>query len=41
MLDCASLAAMCALRHFRKPDVEVIGDEVIVVCPLSHRDERC
>jgi exosome complex component RRP45 len=33
MLDCASLAAMCALRHFRKPDVEVIGDEVIVVCP--------
>ena len=22
---------MTALRHFRKPDVEVIGDEVIVV----------
>jgi len=34
-LDCASLAAMCALRHFRKPDVEVIGDEVIVVSPVS------
>jgi exosome complex component RRP45 len=31
MLDCASLAAMTALRHFRRPDVEVIGDEVIVV----------
>lgn len=31
MLDCASLAAMCALRHFRRPEVEVIGDEIIVV----------
>lgn len=31
MLDCGSLAAMCALRHFRKPEVEVIGDEIIVV----------
>ena len=31
LLDCASLAAMTALRHFRKPEVEVIGDEVIVV----------
>lgn len=36
LLDCASLAAMTALRHFRKPDVEVIGDEVIVHSP----DER-
>lgn len=33
MLDCASLAAMCALRHFRRPEVEVIGDEVIIVRP--------
>jgi len=41
MLDCASLAAMCALRHFRKPDVEVIGDEVIVVCLSSHLSARC
>jgi exosome complex component RRP45 len=31
LLNCASLAAMTALRHFRKPEVEVIGDEVIVV----------
>jgi exosome complex RNA-binding protein Rrp42 (RNase PH superfamily) len=31
LLDCAALAAMTALRHFRKPEVEVIGDEVIVV----------
>jgi exosome complex component RRP45 len=31
MLDCACLAGIAALRHFRKPDVEVVGDEVIVV----------
>lgn len=31
MLDCGSLAAMCALRHFRKPEVEVIGNDIIVV----------
>ncbi|KAK1923167.1 ribosomal protein S5 domain 2-type protein [Papiliotrema laurentii] len=36
LLNCASLAAMTALRHFRKPEVEVIGDEVIVHSP----DER-
>lgn len=33
LLDCASLAAMTALRHFRKPEVEVSGDDVIVVSP--------
>lgn len=31
MLDCASIAAMTALRHFRKPDVTVIGEEVTIV----------
>ncbi len=31
LLDCASLAAMTALRHFRKPEVEVTGDEIIFV----------
>ncbi|GAB1521270.1 3'-5'-exoribonuclease [Rhizoctonia solani] len=31
MLDCACLAAVTALRHFRRPDVEVVGDEVIIV----------
>ncbi|OCF35904.1 exosome complex component RRP45 [Kwoniella heveanensis CBS 569] len=36
LLDCASLAAMAALKHFRKPEVEVIGDEVIIHSP----DER-
>ncbi|KAK4058874.1 3'-5'-exoribonuclease [Microbotryomycetes sp. JL221] len=30
MLDCASIAAMTALRHFRKPDVEVIGEDVTI-----------
>lgn len=32
LLDCASIASMTALRHFRKPEVEVLGDEVIIVC---------
>ncbi|GAA5861510.1 hypothetical protein JCM5353_003511 [Sporobolomyces roseus] len=30
MLDCASVAAITALRHFRKPDVTVNGEEIIV-----------
>ncbi|KIJ98578.1 hypothetical protein K443DRAFT_680686 [Laccaria amethystina LaAM-08-1] len=35
MLDCACLAGITALRHFRRPDVEVVGDEVIVHSPLD------
>lgn len=31
MLDCACLAGIVALRHFRRPEVEVVGDEVIIV----------
>lgn len=31
LLDCACLAAMVALKHFRRPEVEVVGEEVIVV----------
>lgn len=31
MMDCACLAGIVALKHFRRPDVEVIGDEVIIV----------
>lgn len=31
LLDCACLAAMVALKHFRRPEVEVIGEDVIVV----------
>ncbi|GAA5824690.1 hypothetical protein JCM3770_000088 [Rhodotorula araucariae] len=30
MLDCASIAAMTALRHFRKPDATVVGEEVTI-----------
>jgi len=30
LLDCACLAGIVALKHFRRPDVEVIGDEVTV-----------
>ncbi|KAF8151769.1 ribosomal protein S5 domain 2-type protein [Crassisporium funariophilum] len=33
LLDCACLAGMVALKHFRRPDVEVIGDEVTVHSP--------
>ncbi|KAL1745524.1 ribosomal protein S5 domain 2-type protein [Schizophyllum fasciatum] len=33
MLDCACFAAMAALKHFRRPDVEVVGDEVIIHPP--------
>ncbi|KAJ3570700.1 hypothetical protein NP233_g4222 [Leucocoprinus birnbaumii] len=35
MLDCACLAGIIALRHFRRPEVEVIGDEVIVHPPAE------
>jgi exosome complex component RRP45 len=36
LLDCASLACAAALRHFRRPDVEVLGArDVIVHAPDS------
>jgi exosome complex component RRP45 len=36
ILDCASLACAAALRHFRRPDVEVLGArDVIVHAPDS------
>lgn len=35
LLDCACLAGIAALKHFRRPEIEVVGDEVTVVC-LSH-----
>lgn len=31
LLDCACLAGIVALKHFRRPEVEVIGEEVTVV----------
>ncbi|KAJ6570187.1 ribosomal protein S5 domain 2-type protein [Mycena vulgaris] len=33
MLDCACLAGIVALKHFRRPDVEVVGDEVTIHPP--------
>ncbi|KLO09684.1 ribosomal protein S5 domain 2-like protein [Schizopora paradoxa] len=33
MLDCACLAAVAALRHFRRPEVEVVGEDVITYDP--------
>ncbi|GBE85648.1 Exosome complex component rrp45 [Sparassis crispa] len=35
MLDCACLAGVLALKHFRRPEVEVIGDEVTVHPPTE------
>ena len=31
LLDCACLAGIVALKHFRRPEVEVVGDEITVV----------
>lgn len=36
MLDCASIAAITALRHFRRPDVTVIGEDVTIVSVFSN-----
>ncbi|TDL23498.1 ribosomal protein S5 domain 2-like protein [Rickenella mellea] len=35
MLDCACIAGITALKHFRRPDVEVIGDEVTIHDPAE------
>ncbi|EIN04511.1 ribosomal protein S5 domain 2-like protein [Punctularia strigosozonata HHB-11173 SS5] len=36
VLDCACLASIVALRHFRRPEVEVVGEDVV----LHQPDER-
>ncbi|KAI0919892.1 hypothetical protein AcW1_002971 [Taiwanofungus camphoratus] len=36
LLDCACLAGVVALKHFRRPEVEVVGDEVAI----HHPSER-
>jgi len=33
MLDCACLVSVVALKHFRQPDIEVIGDEITAHAP--------
>ncbi|TFY74116.1 hypothetical protein EWM64_g9896 [Hericium alpestre] len=35
MQDCACLAGMAALKHFRRPEIEVVGDEIIIHEPTS------
>ncbi|KIJ67446.1 hypothetical protein HYDPIDRAFT_84405 [Hydnomerulius pinastri MD-312] len=35
MLDCACLAGIVAFKHFRRPEVEVIGDEVTIHSPAE------
>lgn len=40
ILDCASVAALCALAHFRRPDVTCDGEE-IVVHSYKERDPIC
>ncbi|KAH8105360.1 ribosomal protein S5 domain 2-like protein [Cristinia sonorae] len=36
LLDCACLAGIVAFRHYRRPEVEVVGEEVII----HHPSER-
>ncbi|KAJ8514333.1 hypothetical protein ONZ45_g8120 [Pleurotus djamor] len=35
LLDCSCLAGIVALRHFRRPEVEVVGDDVTVHDPTE------
>ncbi|KAK0536429.1 3'-5'-exoribonuclease [Tilletia horrida] len=37
ILDCAVLASIAALRHFRRPDVAILDAETVHVFPLSER----
>jgi exosome complex component RRP45 len=31
ILDCANIALLCALAHYRLPDVSVVGDQIKIV----------
>ncbi|KAI0314931.1 ribosomal protein S5 domain 2-like protein [Amylostereum chailletii] len=35
LVDCACLAGVVALKHFRRPDVEVVGEEITIHPPTS------
>lgn len=37
IVDCAGIAAIAALLHFRRPDVTVIGEEVTIVSVFLHK----
>lgn len=41
MLDCACLASIVALRHFRRPEVEVVGEDVVLVRALRFSMGLC
>lgn len=33
LVDCASVAALAAISHFRRPDVELIAEELVIYEP--------
>ncbi|KAI0034817.1 ribosomal protein S5 domain 2-type protein [Vararia minispora EC-137] len=35
LIDCACMAGVVALKHFRRPEVEIVGDEVTIHPPES------
>ena len=35
LIDCAAIAAITALLHFRRPDVTVLGEDVTIVSPVT------
>jgi len=37
ILDCAVLASIAALRHFRRPDVAIVDADTVHIFPLSER----
>ena len=36
LMDAASIAAITALCHFRRPDVNIVGEEITVVSRYTH-----
>lgn len=36
LMDAASIAAITALCHFRRPDVGIVGEEITVVSQNTH-----
>lgn len=38
LMDAASIAAITALCHFRRPDVSIVGEDITVVSRYTHFD---
>jgi exosome complex component RRP45 len=36
ILDCANIALVCSIAHFRLPDVSVVGDEIKIVIRITY-----